>query len=92
MTFNNLIDEIYKELKIVPKHEIKVIVMSLFDIIKEHIKEGNDVKIRNFGTFKRREVKPGMFKTADGGKKPYKGFTSIRFKASRNIRDFFQEN
>ena len=63
------------------------VVNAIFDIIAESLQNGEEVGIRNFGSFKLKKENPRTIKTPTGKMSKLKNINKIYFKPAKKLKE-----
>ena len=87
MTKADMVELVYERIG-VSKREAASVVESIFDIIKESLERGENVKISGFGSFNLREKKPRRGRNPQTGEEiTISARRVLSFKSSNVLRD-----
>jgi integration host factor subunit alpha len=87
MTKADMVELVYERIG-VSKREAATVVESIFDIIKESLERGENVKISGFGSFNLREKKPRRGRNPQTGEEiTISARRVLSFKSSNVLRD-----
>ena len=87
MTKADMVELVYERIG-VSKREAATVVDSIFDIIKESLERGENVKISGFGSFNLREKKPRRGRNPQTGEEiTISARRVLSFKSSNVLRD-----
>ena len=87
MTKADMVELVYERIG-VSKREAATVVESIFDIIKESLERGENVKISGFGSFNLREKRPRRGRNPQTGEEiTISARRVLSFKSSNVLRD-----
>ena len=87
MTRADMVELVYERIG-VSKREAATVVESIFDIIKESLERGENVKISGFGSFNLREKKPRRGRNPQTGEEiTISARRVLSFKSSNVLKD-----
>jgi nucleoid DNA-binding protein len=88
LTKRDIVVKISNETGVV-QHQVFEIIQKAFDLITESLASGDDVELRNFGTFEVRLTKARMGRNPNlpGSQYPIPSRTSVKFKAGKMMKD-----
>ena len=87
MTRADMVELVYERIG-VSKREAAAVVESIFDIIKESLERGENVKISGFGSFNLREKKPRRGRNPQTGEEiTISARRVLSFKSSNVLKD-----